>query len=160
MTASGARRAASARGQGGFTLLELLITMAVTVIGLMGLMSLHLTTTRGNDIAGRSGEGVTIATQTLEDLRSRGFRDMVQLLTGNRNSALPIDETMDVVQGRSGMSYRRRAVIQELTEASSGLVRIRIEVGWTDDGALPESDQGVHDHLIVLEVIRTRQEAL
>jgi prepilin-type N-terminal cleavage/methylation domain-containing protein len=149
-----------ARGQGGFTLLELLITMAVTVIGLMGLMSLHLTTTRGNDIAGRSGEGVTIAQQTLEDLRARGYKDMVEALTGNRSSALPIDVVLNVVQGRNGMSYRRRAIVQEMTSASTGLVRVRLEVSWTDDGAAQGSDNGVHDHIVALEVIRTRLEAM
>jgi prepilin-type N-terminal cleavage/methylation domain-containing protein len=148
------------RGQGGFTLLELLITMAVTVIGLMGLMSLHLTTTRGNDIASRSGEGVTIAQQTLEDLRARAFKDMVEALTGNRNTALPIDVVLNVVQGRNGMSYRRRAIVQEMTTASTGLVRVRLEVSWTDDGAIQGSDNGVHDHVLVLEVLRTRVEAM
>jgi prepilin-type N-terminal cleavage/methylation domain-containing protein len=148
------------RGQGGFTLLELLITMAVTVIGLMGLMSLHLTTTRGNDIAGRSGEGVNIAQQTLEDLRARSYKDMVEVLTGNRNTALPIDIVLNVVQGRNGMSYRRRAFVQEMTAASSGLIRVRLEVSWTDDGAVQGSDSGVHDHVVALEVIRTRLETM
>jgi prepilin-type N-terminal cleavage/methylation domain-containing protein len=148
------------RDQGGFTLLELLITMAVTVIGLMGLMSLHLTTTRGNDIASRSGEGVTIAQQTLEDLRARAFKDMVEALTGNRNTALPIDVVLNVVQGRNGMSYRRRAIVQEMTTASTGLVRVRLEVSWTDDGAIQGSDNGVHDHVLALEVLRTRVEAM
>src|SRR4029077_10818470 len=41
-------------GPRGFTLIELLITLSVTTIGLIGLLSLHLSVTRGNDGGGRS----------------------------------------------------------------------------------------------------------
>jgi len=148
------------RVQGGFTLMELLITMAVTIIGLMGLMSLHITTSRGNDVAGRSGEAVSVAQQTIEDLRSRAYKDMIDVLTGSRTTALPLDITMNTAVGRRGMTYRRRAVVQEMTLFSPDLVRIRVEVGWTDDNAVQGSEGGVHDHVVALEIIRTRQESL
>jgi prepilin-type N-terminal cleavage/methylation domain-containing protein len=154
-----ARRAPRCR-QAGFTLMELLITMAVTIIGLMGLMSLHIATSRGNDLASRGGEGITIAQQTLEDLRAAGFKDMVFNLTGNRNTALPIDVTLSTTTGRTGMTYRRRVIVTEMTAASTNLVRIRVEIGWTDDNAAQGSDNGVHDHVVALEIIRTRQESL
>ena len=49
-------RGSGRRGQRGFTLLELLITLSVTTIGLVGLLSLHLSVSRGNDGASRSAE--------------------------------------------------------------------------------------------------------
>jgi prepilin-type N-terminal cleavage/methylation domain-containing protein len=146
--------------QAGFTLMELLITMAVTIIGLMGLLSLHLTTSRGVDVAGRSGEAVSIAQQTVEDLRSRAYKDMVESLTGNRNSSLPLDITLSTVAGRRGMTYARRAVVQEMTIFSPDLIRIRVEISWTDDGAVAGTNNGAYDHVVALELIRTRQETL
>ena len=140
--------------------MELLITMAVSIIGLMGLMSLHVATSRGNDVASRGGEGVAIAQQTLEDLRARSFKDMVEYLTGNRNASLPIDVTMNTVPGRSNMTYRRRALVEELSAASTSLIRIRVEISWTDDNATAGIDSGAHDHLVPLEVFRTREETL
>jgi prepilin-type N-terminal cleavage/methylation domain-containing protein len=155
-----ARSSRRPAAQGGFTLMELLITMAVTIIGLMGLMSLHITTSRGNDVAGRSGEAVAIAQQTLEDLRSRAYKDMLEVLTGNRNAGLPVDVTLNTTPGRRGMTYRRRALVVGLDAASTFLVRVRVEIAWTDDGAVLGSDNGIHDHVVALEIIRTKQESL
>jgi hypothetical protein len=82
------------------------------------------------------------------------------VLNGNRNSNLPVDVTMNTTAGRRGMTYRRRALVVGLDAASTGLVRVRVEIGWTDDGAVVGSDNGVHDHMVALEIIRTRQESL
>ena len=147
------------RGEAGFTLLELLITMAVTIVGLMGLMALHLTTTRGNDLASRSAEGVTVAQRTLEDLRSLPVKDMFGELTGDRNAPTPIDVTMDTVSGRSGMTYRRRVFVDEMAAASPDILRLRVEVNWTDDN-IPNNTDQTREHTIALEILRTRQEAL
>ena len=57
------------RGQRGFTLIELLITLSVTTIGLIGLLSLHLSIARGNDGASRSAEAEQITATNLESLR-------------------------------------------------------------------------------------------
>ncbi|HEY6173114.1 MAG TPA: prepilin-type N-terminal cleavage/methylation domain-containing protein, partial [Kofleriaceae bacterium] len=86
------------RGSRGFTLIELLITLSVTTIGLIGLLSLHLSIARGNDGASRSAEAQQITATTLETLR--GLRigtdpndannpNLMQVLTGNPNAVPP-----------------------------------------------------------------------
>jgi hypothetical protein len=133
------------------------MTLTVTTIGLVGLMSLHLSVARGNDSASRFGEATQIANQQLESLRAQKLTDMLAALGA---SSLPIDSTRPTVAGRAGMTYRRRVLVQELTSASTSLWRIRVEVGWTDDGAAQGALGGTLDHLVAVELIRTIEEQL
>lgn len=152
-----ARRQVNERG---FTLLELLMTLGVTTIGLVGLLSLHLSIARGNDGASRAAEATQIGHALLEELRAVKAPQMMELLTGSALSTPPTDVTMPTVIGRGNMTYRRRVLVQEMTAASTSLWRVRIEVGWTDDGAALNAAGGLLDHLIAVEVIRTFEEAL
>jgi type IV pilus assembly protein PilV len=146
----------SRRGERGFTLLELLVTMGVTVIGLAGLLALHVTTLRGNDVAGRSGEAISLAQQQLEALRDSTIKDLLDNL-GNGDE---VDRDLDTVAGRGGMTYRPHVIVEPLPEASADLYRVRVEMSWTDDGAAEGAENGVHDHTVSLEIIRTKQELL
>ncbi|MBX3155454.1 MAG: prepilin-type N-terminal cleavage/methylation domain-containing protein [Deltaproteobacteria bacterium] len=142
----------------GFTLLELLVTLGITTVGLIGLLALHGTIVRGNDATSRSAEAQQVANATLESLRAQRIGEMVQTLTGSLK-APPIDATLTPMTGRNNRTYRRRAVITQLP-ASSSLWRVRVEVGWTDDGATPGADGGRYDHSLAVEVLRTVEEAL
>jgi prepilin-type N-terminal cleavage/methylation domain-containing protein len=151
----------SPREQGGFTLLELLVTATITLIGFAGLLGLHLSAIGGNALSGRAAEAVSISERTMEQLRSDSVSGMVQELTGSTATALPlVNVTMSTVTGRNGMTYRRTASVTELTGTSPDLILIHVDVAWTDDGAIVGSDNGVHDHNIALELVRTRQEGL
>jgi len=141
-------------------MMELLVTAAVTVIGFAALLGLHLATMSGNAQSSRSAEAVAVCQDTMEHLRSLTISGMTQELTGSAGTTLPIDVTLSTTTGRAGATFARRAIVEELTATSVDLVRIRVEVSWTDDGAVPGSDQGVHDHVVSLELVRTRQEAL
>ncbi|MGN6108008.1 MAG: type IV pilus modification PilV family protein [Kofleriaceae bacterium] len=155
-----ARRRRSRRARRGFTLLELLITLGVTTVGLVGLLSLHLSIARGNDGASRAAEATQVGHATLEELRSARIPDMMQQLVGNPTATPPVDLTLSTVAGRAGMTYRRRVVVTELTAASASLWKIRVEVEWTEDGAAEGANAGAFDHRIAVEVIRTVEEAL
>jgi prepilin-type N-terminal cleavage/methylation domain-containing protein len=147
--------------QGGFTLLELLITAAVTVIGFAGLLGLHLAAVGGNGLSGRAGEAVAVCERTMEQLRSETVAGIAQVLTGSASASLPIvNVAMPTVVGRNGMTYRRFATVTELDAVSPDLIQIHVAVDWTDDGAVQASDNGIHDHEVTLELIRTRQEGL
>ncbi len=158
------------RREGGFTLLELLMTLGVTTIGLIGLLSLHLSIVRANDGASRAAEATQLAHATLESLRAaRSSSDMIELLTGNPADAPPIDmpwcrRNNGVVEttaiGRNGMTYRCRVVVVAPAPAVPSLWRIRVEIGWTDDGAAQGAQDGLLDHLIAVEVIRTAEDVL
>lgn len=145
------------RGEQGFTLLELLVTMAVTVIGLLGLMAMYVATAKGNEGTARSSAAVAIAQDTLEELRSTS---MVALTDRFGVPDLPIDANLDTVAGRDGTTYNRHVTVQELAAVSRDLVKLRVEVSWTDDNAPAGSDDGAHDHQVGLEIVRSTIEGL
>ena len=148
-----------ARGsrQRGFTLLELLVTLTITTIGLVGLLSLHVSLTRGNELSARAQEGAVIANQTVENLRSQRPADMMTTLTGNPASVPPLTVTIGTAAGRNGLTYRRSVTVTALTAT---LWKLRVVVGWTDDGAVAGSSAGKFDHTMASEIVRTTQETL
>lgn len=159
------------RPEAGFTLLELLMTLGVTTVGLIGLLALHLSLVRGNDGASRAAEATQLGEATLESLRAaRTARDMAELLTGDPDAQPPIDvpwcrrNEANAVEatavGRNGLTFRCRVVVVAPDPGAPGLWRVRVEIGWTDDGAAPGAQGGILDHLIAVELLRTREEAL
>lgn len=153
--------------QGGFSLLELLVAMSVTVIGLLGLMSLHKTGIQGNQASARLIEATAVGQQTMEEIRSipiqstvPGERTLLDLPTPAATSLPIVNGALLPVVGRGGMEYRRVLNAQELTSVSPDLVRIQITISWTDDGAEPTNPNPRFHHQLSFEVIRTRQETL
>lgn len=139
--------------QSGFTLMELLVTLAVTVFGLMGMMALHTSMSGGADVAGRTQEAVSVGTQVLESLRSARPADMMQTLTGSPASEPPQNiEPFTTILGRNAISYTVDVHVTAVTGASN-LWKIRVEVKWTDDNSTVE-------HSIPFEVLRTSRDAL
>ena len=149
-----------AGGERGFTLLELLITLSVTTIGLIGLLSLHLSVARGNDGASRSAEAQQIGAGILEGLRSQSATQMMQTLTGNANSQPPVTAPVVTATGRANMTFTVQRSVTALTGASSNLWKIRVVTSWTEDGGTAGAIGGQLDHSLALEVIRTVEEAL
>ncbi len=163
------RRHPRRRGQRGFTLLELLITLAITTIGMVGVMSLHLSVGRGNDGAARTNEAMTVATETLEWLRSMTLAKMETELGVTPVLGSPITVALANVPGRAAMTFRRRTIITVLSGSNTAgndtrLTRFRVEVGWTDDGAVRTAADnfadGFYDHSVAFELIRTAKEFL
>lgn len=148
------------RGERGFTLFELLLTLGVTTLGLVGLLALHVSLARANDGASRGVEASEVGRATLESLRAQPTPDMMNTLVGNPLAVPPVDVVLPNVIGRGNMAYRRRVVVVVMPGAMTAVWRIRVEVGWTEEGAVQGSDGGRHDHLIAIELLRTREEAL
>jgi prepilin-type N-terminal cleavage/methylation domain-containing protein len=149
----------------GFTLLELLITLSVTTIGLVGLLSLHLSIARGNDGASRSAEAQQIGVGEIESLRAQSIGKMMETLTGSTALLLPMATPhVRTVLGRGKMTFTVTTTVSALPGLlpgpSGSLLRIRTVVSWTEDGAGSGANGGQLDHAIPLEVVRTLQEAL
>ncbi|HKE14208.1 MAG TPA: prepilin-type N-terminal cleavage/methylation domain-containing protein [Kofleriaceae bacterium] len=153
--ARAAASASDAEGQRGFTMIEVLVTLAVTLIGLAGLMALHHVVSEGNSSAGRTTEASAIAETALEEVRQLAF---AQIET--QFGTAPIDAELEDATGKGDHVYRRRLLIEPIDAVSPDLFRVRIEVSWTEDGAAAGSDEGAHDHTFVLETLRTRQEVM
>lgn len=145
-------RRADRRGQRGFTLLELMITLSVTTIGLIGLLALHLSIARGNDGAGRAAEAEQITAADLESLRAMSVAKMKATITSAPTST---------VLGRNGLPYHvaRSATV---TAASPSLLLVRVQTTWTEEGAAfgAGSAAARGNHSIALEIIRTKEEGL
>jgi prepilin-type N-terminal cleavage/methylation domain-containing protein len=131
-------------GEAGFTMVELLVTLAVTVIGMTGAIALHLAITRANGGAAQQADAMAIAEHAIEDARSLTLDEMYTAYEDD-DGALPIDWDYDgaTEQGRTA-TYQKRILVEQV---QGDLVRLRVEVSWGD-------------HLIALELVRTRQETL
>jgi prepilin-type N-terminal cleavage/methylation domain-containing protein len=151
---------ARARRQRGFTLLELLITLSVTTIGLVGLLSLHLSIARGNDGASRSAEAQQIAVSEIESLRSLTTANMMKALTLSTTLLLPTTPRVRTVTGRSGMVFTVTTQVTAMPVVSASLIKIRTVVSWAENGAVLGANGGQLDHALPLEVVRTLQEVL
>lgn len=149
-----------AHSQRGFTLLELLITLSVTTIGLVGLLALHLSVVRSNDGASRSAEAQQIGAATLESLRAQRVDDMMIALTGSATPALPTKPDETTMVGRGGRTYKVTTTVDAPPGTSTSLLRIRVVTSWTEDGGTAGANGGQLDHALALEVVRTREEAL
>ena len=147
----------------GFTLLELLITLSVTTIGLVGLLALHLSIARGNDGASRSADAQQIAASELESLRGlpvSGPNSLMFQLTNSQTLVTSTPARIRTQVGRTGMTYQIKTTAMLLSATSSSLLKIRTEVSWTEDGGVLGANGGQLDHMLPLEIIRTVEEAL
>jgi hypothetical protein len=83
----------------------------------------------------------------------------------------PVTVTLATVPGRAAMSFRRRAIITVLSGAvttsppdDTRLTRFRVEVAWTEDGAVRTAGDnfadGFYDHSVAFEFVRTAKEFL
>jgi prepilin-type N-terminal cleavage/methylation domain-containing protein len=147
--------------QRGFTLIELLVTLSITVVGLTGLMSLHIATVKSNESTASSGQAVAIAQEKLEEMRAL---TLAKLLARFSTATLPIDGSLDTVVGRGGITFRPRVQVSELTAFSPDLVKIRVEVSWSDDNAngsgSGSGSAAAFDHRVALELVRTAGDGL
>ena len=158
-----------ARRQGGFTLIEILVAMTVTIIGLAGLMSLYVTTVQGNSRAIRAVKGSGVAQQTMEELRSLPVQAPLSALpydgpTLENTMGIPsTDVALPTVTGPDGTVYQRLVSVTPLGVFPSplaNLVRVRVVVAWADEGAAATTTSARLRHQFVLEAVRTRQDVL
>ena len=153
----------------GFTVTELLVALTVTVIGLAGLLSLHVTTVRGNASASRALEAVALAEETLEILRSKSIGDIEQaygiavtgsVQTVDFGATTPSSAFgATTMTGRANQQYSRRLHIKVLDPAQPNLIWVQAEVVW-NDSAPPPSLPAPGEHSIKVETVRARAEAL
>ncbi len=144
-------RRARRAGQRGFTLLELLITLSVTTIGLIGLLALHVSIARGNDGASRAAEAEQITVTELESLRALSATNMTAQITSTPTRT---------VLGRNNLPYSVARSYTVLTQASPSLLLVRVQTTWGEEGAAIGSAGAPLNHSLALEVIRTLEEQL
>jgi type IV pilus assembly protein PilV len=93
-------------GEGGFTLLEVIIAISVLTIGLLAVASMQIAAIRGNDNASHITEATTLAQDRLEKLLAMTYTD-AQILDGNPAVGTPTTYTVATPPGFTGynLSY-------------------------------------------------------
>lgn len=93
----------------GFTLIELMLSIVILVVGLLGLASAMASMTRYQDLAGARAEMTLLADAKLEDLRGKAAAnppDSTQIAVGG-SLTNPVALHADTVTGRGGRRYLR-----------------------------------------------------
>ena len=159
---------ATERSQRGFSLIEIMIAMAVSLIGLAGLMSLYVSISKSNQRATNLVIASSIAQQTMEELRSMPLFPPTVGYDGptiQSEFGIPISDfriVPDIVR-HANTSYRRFVTVDSLGSVDpqlADLFRLRIVVAWSDDGANEFTADTRLQHSMALETIRTRQDLL
>ncbi|MBA2540759.1 MAG: prepilin-type N-terminal cleavage/methylation domain-containing protein [Deltaproteobacteria bacterium] len=108
------------REQGGFTLIEVLVSLVLAAIAMIGVIALYRTQTSASSFSRRMTEATMMAEDQLERIRT-------QVATGS-GSTSSLDETGKVV---TGGIFTRSFDVQ-----SGGLNydEIKVVVSWIEDG--------------------------
>lgn len=126
------------RGEGGFTLIEIMVSMALLVIGLLGILALQMTTVKGNRVSRELDRARVLAAEMMEDVRAKD----VSTDTGGAYANVVTSD---------GVTYRRAYTV---TTVSGTLRLVTVTVTFA------ENDDPDDEHTATLQMLRTTQEAL
>jgi prepilin-type N-terminal cleavage/methylation domain-containing protein len=122
------------RSSHGFTLLEVLISLAILAFGLLAVAGLQIATLRGNGFSQHLTEATVLAESKLDQLKNLDYHD-----PGLSGQPLP-EQIL-----KSGISYMRQYSVLDL---GTTMKVVSVTVRWTDQT----------DHHVVLSTIRSRQQ--
>ena len=109
----------SANKSGGFTLLEVMITLVILSVSLLALAGLMVTTTRNTASGGHVTEAVTFGQDKLEEFRATMWDSLLPTTTGPRT---------DQRQGCTGINYTRTWNIIQNGNSKT----ISVGISWND----------------------------
>jgi prepilin-type N-terminal cleavage/methylation domain-containing protein len=132
------------RRQGGFTMIEIMVSLGLLVIGLAGVLALHTATVRGNRVSRQLERARVLAVQLMEDLRGRPMTILPDLCTG---------DTIDTIEPVEGAVYSRSCTLTAVTGAAD----LRLLVARV---SFPSDDDDGTTHEAALQMLRTVQENL
>lgn len=97
------------RREAGFTLIELMVSIVILVVGLLGLATAMASMTRYQDLSAARAEMTLLADAKLEDLRGRAAANPPDstLLEPGGSLTVPTALHADTVTGRGGRRYQR-----------------------------------------------------
>lgn len=108
----------------GFTMIEVMVSLLLTAIAVIGIIGLYRVTTRSSSYSRRSTEAAVLAGDKMEVLRA---------------TAAPVNSTTDEELDAGGTAvvggpYKRRWFIDSVPAVSPTHYDIIVEVDWDDDG--------------------------
>ena len=116
--------------QRGFTMLELLVTLLISVFALLGILALHNSLSNGTTRAGQTQEAVVVGAQVIEELRGKRPGDLSVAVTGSTTSPPFSNTTFKTVLGRNGIAY---PVGVAVTAPHGGGWLLHVDMTWTND---------------------------
>jgi type IV pilus modification protein PilV len=131
-----------ARSERGFTMMEILVSLLLTIIGLAGVLMMQANAVKGNRQSEQFTYASNLAEQVMEDARST---KMSTLLAGATYPS----------QVYKGVTYNIALTATEVT-IGSNLVRVRATVTYSEDRDTSTKD----DRTAFFELIRTKTESL
>jgi type IV pilus assembly protein PilV len=114
------------KNEKGFTLIEVMISMVILAIGILGLAPLMVLSIYSNTYSQDLTQATAIAQDRIEQLKN-------QAVFG----AMPWTEGPDVVG-----TYNRSVVVDDATSdgtVPAGVYRIKVTISWTDDKKMARS---------------------
>lgn len=127
------------RNARGFTLLEILLSLVILVIGLMGILALQTTTVKSNRLSRELTRANGYAGQIMEDLRTK------------KASTLAASGSYPDIVTSDGVTYQLSYTVSPVA-ASPTLVLVTAVASFVDD-----SDGATHSS--TLQLLRTTEEA-
>ena len=106
----------------GFTLIEIIIAIAIIAIGIFGVMSLVITVMKGNTLSKRVTTATTIAQEKLEDFKRMDYDDVN---VGVDAYATETTTTYDV-------PYYRKVIVT--SDPDIDIKTITVDVYWSSGG--------------------------
>jgi prepilin-type N-terminal cleavage/methylation domain-containing protein len=83
------------KGEGGFTLIEVLVAIGILVFGLLAVGTMQMTAIRGNYFSGNTSAALTLASEKMEDLLNRNWTDAIFTDNTANNADLSSITTVD-----------------------------------------------------------------
>jgi type IV pilus modification protein PilV len=105
----------------GFTLVELLIALAISLVGLMGLMALQLLAVRSNANSRNFAEATALAQEKIESLQATSYVSIAAGTTTENN--------LGATPGATLAPYTRTTTVSD----NGSFKTITVAASWTDD---------------------------
>ncbi|HWP23049.1 MAG TPA: prepilin-type N-terminal cleavage/methylation domain-containing protein [Candidatus Binatia bacterium] len=114
------------RGQAGFTLIEVFITIVLLTIGLLGTAALTTGVVRGNQASRNMTAATAIAQSCLEENRRVGYTSAGAVPPGGSNGCLSGSATVTL----NGVSFSRTLAVTPIN--STNIRTLTVTVTWSE----------------------------
>ncbi len=150
------RGGAGAAAEGGFTLIEIMVAMAITIVMMLANLYLFSTAQKNLSFARSLTQATNLAGRRIDELKGMSIAQIEAAAPTLRPSPNPLQvrEGSDVVAAE-GMSYTRTWVVSQVDldhasppvpDLAGDVVKIRLEVAWR---------QANRDHQVTMTTFAT-----